>query len=912
VETEVVGRDEELAAVAAVLERATDGAVACVVEGEIGVGKTTVWTAALAAAAESGYAVVSARPAEAETAFAFAAVGDLLREHLGTVLPALPPPQRRALETALLVAERTGAPEAHTVSVAVLAAILELAAEQPLVVAVDDVQWIDSASRAALEFVSRRLRTHPVALLLAERIDRSSASSLQLAVPTQRVLLGPLTAGTLHRLIHDRLGVALPRPVLLRLHETSGGNPFFALELARALIASGREPPSDEPLPVPGNLRELVGRRLAALSGSTRKALLAAAASARPTRALLPRTALDEALDADVLVRDGQQVRFTHPLLASVLYADAPRSERRAVHRRLAELVTDPEEAARHLALATSEPDESVAARIEEAAVQTRARGAPTAAAELMEQTVALTPPSAVADGVRRLIEAAQFHIDAGSDRAEPLLERVLPLTQGDTRAQALRLLGLHRRERDPAGAEEALLREALEHVENDAALEARIRVSLVNPLFNNTLDLTGDATTHAQRAVELAERAGDPGLLSSALAARAHLELVLSRKVQMDDLERAAELEQHSAPSKMLARLTLARARIWIADLDESRASLRALYEEARAAGLRWEFSSLSFLVDAETRAGNLGRAKELAEEFVAIVRPTNRKLAEMVALLSRGLVLAWIGDIAGSRRDVDEAIAVGDFLEYGARFADTRWVRGFAELSSGDPAAAYHYLAPAVHRVFRGGVQAPARHVPLIRDAADTLAELGRPHAVKPLIEWLERDAENPWAGAAAAHCRGVAADASGNKNEALEELAEAAELFGRLPLPLDEGRALLALGSGQRRARRKREARASLERALAIFEDRGAPLWAEQARRELARLGGRPRAAADLTASEQRVAELVAAGHTNKEVAAELYISPKTVEGHLSSIYAKLGIHSRLELARRVVSNGSGIPG
>jgi DNA-binding CsgD family transcriptional regulator len=910
VDTEVVGRDEELAAVAAVLERATDGARACVVEGEIGVGKTTVWTAAVATAAESDYAIVSARPAEAETAFAFAAVGDLLREHLDTVLRALPPPQRQALETALLVAQGKGTPEAHTVSVAVLAAILELAAERPLVVAVDDVQWLDSPSRLVLEFVSRRLRDHPVALLLAERIERDNASSLQLGVPTERIRLGPMSAGTLQRLIHDRLGVALTRSVLMRLRETSGGNPFFALELGRALIAVGREPAPDELVPVPGNLRELVERRLAALSGSTRDALLVAAASARPTQALLPRAALDEALDADVLVRDREQVRFTHPLLASVLYAEATRSARRAVHRRLAGLVADPEEAARHLALATSEPDESVAARIEDAALQTRARGAPTAAAELMEQAVGLTPPSAAADRVRRQIAAAQFHVDAGADRAEPLLESVLPLAHGDTRARALRLLGLHRRERDRYGAEEALLRQALEHVENDLRLEAQIRLALINPVFNTAVDVMEDARAHADRAVEIAERETDPALLSSALASRAHLDFTLSRTVQMNDLERAAELERRMAPSHMLARLTLARVQIFTGRLDEARAALRALYDEARAAGLRWEFSSLSFLLDAETRAGNLARAKELAEEFLAIVRPTDRKLAEMVALLSRALLLAWIGDAGGARRDADEAIAMADSIRWGGRVADSRWARGFVELSLGDPAAAHDYFGPAVDRVWKGGVGPPARHVPLFRDAADALAGLGKPEEVRQLIEWLERDVENPWARAAAAHSRGVTADASGEHEEALAALAEAVKLFSRLPLPLDEARALLALGSVQRRARRQRDARASLERALAIFDGRGAPLWAEKARRELARLGGRPSAAAELTTSEQRVAELVAAGRTNKQAAAELFVSPKTVEGHLSSIYAKLGVHSRLELARKVGADESSL--
>jgi DNA-binding NarL/FixJ family response regulator len=909
---EVIGRDEELAAVAAVLERTANEAAACVIDGEIGVGKTTVWTRALDAAAARGYRVISARPAEAETSFAFAAVGDLLRERIDAIFPALVPPQRRALETALLIAEGTGAPDQHTVSVAVLAAVELLAAERPLVIAVDDVQWLDSPSRTVLEFVARRLGARPVALVLAERIEREDPSTLELSLPCKRIRLGPLSPGTLHRLIHDRLGVALPRPLVLRLHETSGGNPFYALELARALIASGRDATPNEPLPVPGNLRELVARRLAALSNSTRDALLAAAATARPTRALLPRDALDEALDADVLALHREHVRFTHPLLASVLYADATRSERRAVHRRLAECLVDPEEAARHLALATSEPDESVAARIEVAAVRARARGAPSAAAELMEQAAASTPPAAVADRVRRVIAAARFHIDAGSDRGEPLIESVLPVTQGDSRARALRLLGLHRRERAQFGAEYALLREALEHVEDDALLEAQIRVALINPLFNNELDQMNDADAHADRAVEIAEQQGDPGLLSSALAAKAHLDFVLLRKSRVDVLEGAAELEQRLAPSHMIARLTLARTQIWIGRLAEASAMLRALYEEARATGLRWEFSSLSFLLDAETRAGNLLRAAELADEFVAIVRPTNRKLAQAVSLLSRGLVLTWIGDVEGARRDADEAIGLADDLGYGARVVDARWIRGFLELSLGDPAAAHQYFAPAVGRVWRGGVGPPSRHVALFRDAVDALGELGKPEAARPLIAWLERDTENPWARAAAVYSRGIAATASGDEEHALAALEDAVELFGRLPLPLDQARALLALGSAQRRARRKRAARVSLERALAIFDERGAPLWAGKARSELARIGGRPRAAAGLTASERRVAELVAAGRSNKQVAAELYLSPKTVEGHLSNIYAKLGVHSRFELAHRVAADRQRAPG
>jgi DNA-binding NarL/FixJ family response regulator len=899
---QVIGRDEELASVAAALERVSSGSTACVIEGDVGVGKTTVWTAALGAAEERGFGVVSARPAEAEASFAFAAVGDLLRERVDAVLPTLPSPQRRALEVALLVAEGTGAPDRHTVSVAVLDAILLLAVDSPLVVAVDDVQWLDSPSRAVLEFVARRLRRHHVALLLAERIARDGTAAVALALPTERIRLGPLSAGSLWQLIHDRLGFAVPRPLLLRLHEASDGNPFYALELARALVASGQETARGEPLPVPGNLRELVGRRLAALSGSTREALLVVAASARPTRALLPAEALDEALDAGVLVLQGEQVRFSHPLLASVLYAEAARGNRRAVHRRLASLVTDPEQAARHLALATSRPDVSVAARLEDAATHARARGAATAAAELMEQAVARTPEFHVTERVRRVLAAAHFHIDAGTGRAKSLIESVLSLTRGDVRARALRLLALDHRERASFQAENAMLREALTHVEDDTLLEAQIRLNLINPVFQAAAAEMEDTDRNAQRAVDIAERSGDPGLLASALASTAHIDFCRRRRVRMDDLERAAGLEQRLAPSRMLARLTLARVRIWIGDLDAARAGLVPLYEDARAGGLRSEFWALSFLVDAETRAGNLERARELADEFAAITRTATRMLTELVAVLSSGLISAWTGDVDRARREADEAIRRADAGGRPPRTAESRWVRGLVELSLRDAAAAHRYFAPAVDCVRRGGVGGPARHVPLFRDAADALAELGRPDEVDRLAEWLELDSQNPWARAAAAHARGVAAAAAGDDEQALAALGRAAELFGRLPLPLDEGRTLLALGAAQRRARRKRDAHASLDRSARIFDERGARLWAEQARRELARIGGRAPAAAGLTASERRVAELVAEGLTNKEVAGRLFVTDRTVEGHLSHIYAKLGVRSRAELARR----------
>ncbi|HEY3127180.1 MAG TPA: BREX system ATP-binding domain-containing protein, partial [Candidatus Limnocylindria bacterium] len=442
--SDLVGRDDELAAVANVLVRAAAGGSGCfLIEGAIGIGKTALWNAALERAAERGYLVLKAQPVEAETAYSFAAIADLLRPALDEVLKGLPAPQKAALETALLIdAERGRAPDPHAVSVAALTSLELLARKRPVVVAVDDVQWLDSPSRMTLEFVARRL-TARIALLMTERTETHRESTIRL--DCERLTLSPLSAGALHQFIHERIGVALPRPTLLRLHEASGGYPLFALEIARALRASSRDLAAIDPLPVPVSLRELVARRLGAISPETRSVLLAVASSARPTPELLSSEALREAIAAEVVALEGAQVRFTHPLFGSVLYAQAAPAERRAVHLKLADLVADQEEAARHLALATTGPDEVIAARLERAAGRARGRGAPIAAAELMERARELTPESRTADRLRRAVDAAELLVAARSPGAEQLLEAVLPATRGNLRARVLELLGFLR-----------------------------------------------------------------------------------------------------------------------------------------------------------------------------------------------------------------------------------------------------------------------------------------------------------------------------------------------------------------------------------------------------------------------------------------------------------------------------------
>ena len=267
--TELVGREEELQRVELFLDAARHAPRALVIEGEAGAGKTSIWEAALTAAARAGTPTLAARPAEAETSFAYAALGDLLRDQLEAVAD-LPSRQRRALEVALrLDDERDDAPDQQSVALAVLTVFRQLAQLRPLVVAIDDVQWLDAASASVLRYAVRRLDAGPVGLLAAWRTEPGAPVPLELdRAPTaerlERIPLSPLSLGAVQRLITQRLDFLPPRPALRRLHELSGGNPFFALELARAFQEGAIQLEAGERLPVA--LDELVGARLEALS----------------------------------------------------------------------------------------------------------------------------------------------------------------------------------------------------------------------------------------------------------------------------------------------------------------------------------------------------------------------------------------------------------------------------------------------------------------------------------------------------------------------------------------------------------------------------------------------------------------------------------------------------------------------
>ena len=535
---EVIGRDAELARTAAFLDALPSGPSGLVIEGEAGAGKTTIWLAGVEEARERGYRVLETRPVEAEAELPFAGLGDLVGSVVDEVLDELPEPQADALRVALLLAPPRGLPpDERAVAVALLGAVRVLVRSGPVLIAIDDVQWLDPASATVVAFAWRRLREEPVGLLLAHRFGTHAPARLVEDDRLSPLAVGPLTLGAVHRLLHEQIGLVLARPALRRVYEVAGGNPFFALELGRALQGHEGELTPGEPLPVPGRLQDLVQGRLEELPPLSREVLGTAAALSHPTLGLLAAAvaggeeALRPALEAQVIEIEGDRVRFTHPLLAAAAYQSMETIDRRKLHRRLAELVPDADERARHLALSTDVPDSDVAHALEEAAEHARVRGATATAGELCEEARRLTPLDRPEDAHRRTVAAARYRFVAGDTmRARELLEQALGEARtGSARAEALVILAqLGRFEGDQLESAE-FARQALTQPGTDDLMHAEAARNVASTLFFMREELES-ALEHAALAADLAARSGVVALQAQSLADRGVVETLLGR----------------------------------------------------------------------------------------------------------------------------------------------------------------------------------------------------------------------------------------------------------------------------------------------------------------------------------------------------------------------------------------------
>jgi len=910
----IVGRRDALDSVAEFLRGIDAGPAALILEGEPGIGKTTLWQAAIELAASRGHGVLSTRPAQSEAKLSYIGLVDLLEGAIDDVLDQLPGPQRRALEVALLRVEASDEPvDPGTLLVGALNSVRALAASSPVVIAVDDVQWLDPATANTLAFIARRLGREHVGFLVAARGRIASTVPVQLldGLERQRVStieLAGLHEGDLRRILRDRFGNDLSKEALDRAAGVSAGNPFWAIEVARGVLV-GRLRLEGGALMLPSDLAALVPNHIGELTESTQELLLLCSAVSAPTAALLRSVSaapervssqLAEAEAAGIVQVDSDRVRFTHPLLSSTVYSQAPPEGRREVHRRLATVLADAEERARHLGLAADGPDPEIAVALENGARVARVRGSPEAAGRLLELAIGLTPPDFVEDVTSRRIDAADcFTLTGDFDRARRHLESVLSSApEGPERADALWRLARVRFLAGHVGDAARLLTEALK--QHGAPHRLKSLIHQWRAWVASAEVRLDEAEREAEAAVAEAETSEDVTCLHESLVALALMRFRLGYGTQWTLLERAEDLE-----SSMESFMVIDRSRYWVAGylfiegrLDEARTIYLSFLEEAAARGDEVSVQELlTFLGALGFRSGDWPQALEYLAEALAIAP------GRALTLGCRALVEACTGDLEASGADAKSVLdRVADVGVRGFAEIDAHHALGLSELSAGNIAAAVSHLQHAWGLTRDTGENDPDTF-PFVADLVEALVDLGRLDEAESRLEWLEergRTLERALALATGSRCRGLVEAANGDLSAALVSLDDALEHHERLPMPFELARTLLVQGRIRRRARQKRPAREALEHALAIFEELGAPLWADRARAELARVSGRRPARSELTEVERRVARLAAAGRTNKEIADSLFMSPRTVGGHLSSVYGKLHVRSRTELA------------
>ncbi len=920
------GRDAELTEASAALERGAAEPFALIIEGDDGSGRTTVWKAVLDDARRRGFRVLTARPAGSEATFAFAAVADLLREDLDDALAELPSPQRSALETALLRADAEAAPDPGAVAFALFASLASLAQARPTIVAIDDPEWLDGASARVLAFAFRRLEGMPLGVVVTSRTQVDDEAVLPsivsgdgaLAERTTRIALRPLDLDATRQLIAARISARLARWMLVEIQEASGGNPLLALELARALERHGVDVEPGHPLPVPRRLADLISDRLAELPDDVRWMLLLVAASARPTagtvaaaigdRAAFERS-LRVAVEADLFERTDEELRFSNPLTAAVVIARALPESRRHAHRVLADVVADPEERARHLAHAAAGPDEELAALLEATAEGARRRGAPDSAAQLAELALLATHEDATEACTRRSALAGRYAFESGQvERAEELLQRAVPASSGRTRAEVLLFLARVRYHRRDAAAAAELVEQALEVADDDPALQAGIHLELAA-----ASELAGDhagATEHARRAVELAARSDDRSIAVEATSLQAFYEFLSGGGFPSEGLERANALRRDDTLVRPLRSPSFHEAlmRRYADDVDGARALLTTLVRSAREEGDESSLSVLlSLLAEVETWSGRLDLAGALADEAKRVADWTGQRVYLVLALYAQALVAATRGDLDRGEELARESLVVAEMTGAHQPGEFGRTVLGFVGLSRGDPADAHRWLSPLTER-WRADVSVEPASVRFVPDDVEALVAIGELEEAERLLAPYEATAaalERAWAIGAAARCRGMISAARRDVDDAVEAFDRALSTSEKVGQPLETGRAHLAKGMALRRAKRWAAARESLTRAADVFDEASMRAWGARARAELARIGGRSPYLAQLTETEERVAQLVTTGLSNKEVAARLFVTVSTVESNLRRAYRKLGVRSRTELAHRLSS-------
>jgi DNA-binding CsgD family transcriptional regulator len=922
---EPIGRAELLAAVRRLISAIPDGPGGLVLEGTAGIGKTTIVEAALDSAAAAGIRILHARPAESERDLTLGGLTDLLAGIGDDMLDELPAPQRRSLAVALLRTEDPSAPnDQRTLSVAATGLFRQLAGTGAgLLLAIDDAQWLDSSSAAILAYGLRRLGDRPVGVLLSVRtgsgVPASTADLLAaLSSQTERVEIGPMALASLHQLFEQRLGRSFPRLTLVRIEEASGGNPFYALEIARSLIRQGAVVTPGRSLPVPGTIGGLTSARIAGLPAPTRRALLLAAASSQPTLATLRRAdpdvtaALVPARDDGVISTDDGIIRFVHPLFAQAVIGSADTDELFAVHAALAAAADSADARARHAGQAARAPDQAVATQLEDAAAAARMRGATLDASALYVQASRLTPDVLADEAIRRVRLAAEcLFIDVSEIvEADALLGQALPRARpGPERAEAMSLRAIiwYYHGRPPEAVE--LCELALAEAGTDPETRARVLVRLAFLTCQLDVPRGLSIVSEAMRLLEALGPTADHDLLANGLLLRASLRLGLVEPMDPDDVERGTALI--SANGRSWERENADGLAFGIARMtDRLDRAIEMTEELIRAkSGVGWDDPfNLVQLSGLLCLRGRLPEARQVAEAALDAYDREGTNLMPSWRLRGVALVAAHDGRTDEARQlateGLDLALADGNLVI--ATFHCH--ILGFVALSLDEYEVADAQLTAAAELAARTGHRHPARFK-LEGDRIEAALARGRVDEAERIVAVMEhaaRTVPTPWVRAIGPRCRALLDVAHGDLESALTALELALVEHEALPMPFERARTLLVKGQVHRRRKEKRRASETLREALALFEELGTPVWAQRTRIELARVGLRPTAPDSLTSTERRVAELAASGLNSRRIGEMIFLTPKSVGNVLSRVYEKLGIHSRAELGARMADH------
>lgn len=900
----LIGRDQELARL---LEGVGGPDRVLLLTGAPGAGRTGLWWAAVGATAAAGWRIVDARAAEAGSRIPFAGLCELLRGVQRRGL-AEAPVAREALE-AMSSADRQGAADVRAVGTGLLHLLRELSRDGRVLIAIDDAQWLDAESADALAFAVRRLDPAGAHLLLTAPTGSPCrvAQSLDSA-GVRRVPVAGLTFGATRRLLDERLGVPLPRRVCRQVYEATQGNPRLSLEIGSAVAAGPQGRPEEEALPVPEGVCREIDDRVAGLPEPTKEALLAVALMSDPSLSEIARLfgpdaagVLDPARRRDIIELRGEQVLFRHPLFGAALIAAAFPEQRRDLHGRIAGHCADPVLRARHLALATPEPDPDVAQALEDAAASAEERRAWDLAAELWEQATDHTPEDLGKAAVRRAVAAADYDLRSGDRLHAKAL--VGPYAATPWRAEALLVLARISAHDDGFVRATGLYEQALAQA-TAPATRAEIQLGLSD--CHSERQHFIEAYEYARHARTDAEASADEALLARALAACAVAGFRAGQGIDWPAMRRGLAVgdDAEKGPMRTRPRFVEGVLHAWDGRPGQASEALDALSSEARSRGDDCDLALvLGWLSWAEVRAGRHEAAVIAAREATALATRAGGVTDQVWARAQLAWALAHRGDTDEVRELYDDTAASATDSDSLLALETLAAAEALAQQSLGNPQAAWEAGEPSTVAWERGHLAEPAMFsaFPDVVDALTALGQLDRAEALVASVEERSRALARVPMWGSAARCRGAVAAARGDTAASLAAFDDALLILDEVDAPFERARTLLARGAVERRVQRRTAARASLEEAVAQFEGMGARVWADRARVELGRIGGRRAASrTELTPGERRVAELAAQGLSNKDIAAQLFVSVHTVEAHLSKAFAKLGARSRSQLS------------